>query len=71
MDTENHAVRRVDSVSGAVTTLAGGGPESKGFGGDGGDSLKGKMDRPHGITCDSGGTIYIGDTNNHRVRRVK
>ena len=70
MDTENHAVRRVDSVSGAVTTLAGGGPASKGFGGDGGDALQAKMDRPHGITADASGTIYIGDTNNHRVRRV-
>lgn len=70
MDTENHAVRRVDATTGAVTTLAGGGPASKGFGGDGGDALQGKMDRPHGIAADTGGTIYIGDSNNHRVRKV-
>jgi streptogramin lyase len=70
MDTENHAVRRVDATTGAVSTLAGGGPTSKGFGGDGGDALQAKMDRPHGIAADASGTIYIGDTNNHRVRKV-
>lgn len=69
MDTENHAVRKIDAT-GLVTTVAGGGPPSKGFGGDGGPALQGKMDRTHGITIDAAGVIYIGDSNNHRVRRV-
>jgi hypothetical protein len=28
------------------------------------------MDRPHGCIIDRDGTIYIADSNNHRVRVV-
>lgn len=69
-DTENQVIRRVDPLTGSVETVAGGGPETRGFGGDGGDALGGKMDRPHGITVDAHGRVYVGDTNNHRIRRV-
>lgn len=72
MDTENHSVRRVAPDTGAVSTLAGAGPTSSGFGGDGGSALEARFDRPHGIAVSPGGeVIYIGDTNNHRVRRIK
>jgi len=70
VDTENHAIRRIDGGLRTVSTVAGGGPAARGFGGDGGPALQAKMDRPHGIAVDSEGTIYIGDSNNHRVRRV-
>ena len=70
MDTENHAVRRIDIATGSVSTIAGGGPDKKGFAGDGGDALQAKMDRPHGITAGIDGSIYVGDTNNHRIRKV-
>lgn len=70
MDTENQAVRKIDVKSGTVSTIAGGGPKTKGFGGDGGPALAGKMDRPHGIAVDPAGNVYVGDTNNHRVRKV-
>jgi sugar lactone lactonase YvrE len=66
-DTENHAIRRVDLASGAVTTVAGG---SEGFGGDGGPALRAKLARPHGIAVGPGGVLYVGDSENHRVRRV-
>jgi streptogramin lyase len=71
MDTENHAVRKVDPKSGLVSTVAGSGPQAKGGSGDGGPATKALMDRPHGICVGPSGAIYIGDTNNHRVRRVK
>lgn len=70
MDTENQAVRKIDAKAGTVSTIAGGGPKTKGFGGDGGPALSGRMDRPHGIAVDPAGNVYIGDTNNHRVRKV-
>lgn len=71
MDTENHAVRKIDVKSGIITTVAGMGPQHEGGQGDGGPATKASMNRPHGICVGPDGAIYIGDTLNHRVRRVK
>lgn len=70
VDTENQAIRRLDLARNIVSTVGGGGPTKKGFGGDGGDPLKALLDRPHGICLGPDGAIYIGDTLNHRVRQV-
>lgn len=71
VDTENHAVREVDPKSGTISTVAGQGPRHRGGGGDHGPANQAEMDRPHGICVAKNGTIYIGDTLNHRVRSVK
>jgi hypothetical protein len=68
VDTENHSIRRIDATTGQVTTVAGG---RRGGGGDGGDARQAGLDRPHGCILDGEGVLYIADTNNHRVRRVK
>jgi streptogramin lyase len=68
VDTENHSIRKIDRKTLQVTTVAGG---HQGTEGDGGDALKAGMDRPHGIVVDKDGTLYIADSNNHRVRRVR
>lgn len=68
VDTENHAIRRIDAQSKVVTTVAGG---RKGPGGDGGPAEKAGLDRPHGCVIDGKGDIYIADSNNERVRRVR
>ena len=70
VDTENHAIRRIDTVAGKISTIAGGGPQQQGSSGDGGPATMATMDRPHGIGLGPDGTVYIGDTNNHRVRRI-
>jgi sugar lactone lactonase YvrE len=67
VDTENHAIRRIDGATGVVTTVAGG---HKGAEGDGGEATKAGLDRPHGCVVGTEGTLYIADSNNHRVRRV-
>src|SRR5205823_1635068 len=67
VDTENHSIRKLDVKAGKVMTVAGG---RKGREGDGGDALAAGLDRPHGCVVDRDGTIYIADSNNHRVRRV-
>jgi sugar lactone lactonase YvrE len=67
VDTENHAIRRIDATTGRVTTIAGG---HKGGEGDGGDATAAGLDRPHGCTLDAQGHLYIADSNNHRVRVV-
>lgn len=70
VDTENQAIRKIDTKTGIISTIAGDGPKARGYGGDGGPATKAKLDRPHGVCVDRDGIIYIGDTNNHRVRRV-
>ena len=67
VDTENHAIRRIDASTGIVTTIAGG---HLGGEGDGGRATDAGMDRPHGCCLDQDGNLYIADSNNHRVRVV-
>ncbi|MEQ8789543.1 MAG: hypothetical protein RIC55_24830 [Pirellulaceae bacterium] len=71
VDTENQAIRRINLKQNTIDTVAGGGPKTRGYGGDGGPATEAKMDRPHGICVGPDGALYIGDTNNHRVRRVR
>ena len=68
VDTENQAIRRIDLQSGTITTVAGNG--QRGGDGDGGLATRAQLARPHGIGIGPRGVVYIGDTLNHRVRRV-
>ena len=69
-DTENQAIRRIDRRSGRISTVAGQGPDARGYSGDGAAATAAELNRPHGICVGPDGAIYIGDTENHRVRRV-
>jgi uncharacterized protein (TIGR03437 family) len=66
-DTYNQRIRKV-STNGVITTVAGNG--TAGFGGDGGSATGAQLNYPVGIAVDSSGNLYIGDTNNNRVRKV-
>jgi streptogramin lyase len=68
VDTENHAVRRIDVKNGRIATLAGNG--QAGGDGDGGPAGGARLNRPHGVAVAPDSAIAIGDTNNHRVRKV-
>lgn len=67
VDTENHAIRRIDAASGAITTFVGG---RAGPGGDGGAADQAGLFRPHGCLMAPDGALLIADTENHRIRRV-
>ena len=66
-DSLNQRIRKVDP-SGIISTIAGTG--ERGFGGDGGPAAAARLYNPHGVTIDSGGSLYISDWGNHRIRRV-
>lgn len=68
VDMPNHVVRRVDAETGHIETVAGCG--AAGYGGDGGDAKRAKLNQPHSIEIDAAGAIYVADIGNHRIRRV-
>jgi sugar lactone lactonase YvrE len=68
VDTENHAIRRIDARSWVVTTIAGNG--TAGPGGDGGPAEQAGLARPHGLCIGPDGAAYIGDSENHRIRKI-
>jgi sugar lactone lactonase YvrE len=68
VDTENHAIRFIDAATRRIRTVAGTG--RPGGDGDGGPPASARLDRPHGIAVAPDGSFWIGDTHNHRVRRV-
>jgi sugar lactone lactonase YvrE len=59
-DTENHAIRRVDS-NGIIATVAGDGQRGDGA----------RLARPHGVFVDSGGAVYVADSENNRILLLK
>ena len=67
-ETFAHRIRRV-TPSGVVTVVAGTG--TQGFGGDGGLATQALLSQPHGMAVASDGTLYIADTANNRIRRVR
>lgn len=67
-DTESHSVRMVEAATGKLLLMAGTG--EKGDGPDG-DPLKCRMARLHGIYVDADGSVFIGDSEAHRVRVMR
>jgi sugar lactone lactonase YvrE len=68
-DTNNNRVRRIDLASGTIEAVAGTGVQ--GYSGDGGPALAATFDRPFGVAFDPYGNLYISDTFNNRIRKVK
>jgi sugar lactone lactonase YvrE len=68
-DTNNNRVRMIDLTAGTIHTVAGTG--EKGYSGEGGAAVDAELNRPFGIAFDENGDLYISDTFNSRVRKVK
>ncbi len=68
-DSWNHCVRKVDAMSGIISTIAGTG--QKEFSGDGGPATAATFDFVMCITLNPSGTVlHIADLNNRRIRAV-
>ena len=66
-DTESHSIRVIDPATGLISVVAGTG--SKGNASSP-NPLQTQLARPHGVFIDKDGSLYIGDSENHVVRRV-
>jgi trimeric autotransporter adhesin len=67
---DGNRIRKV-SPAGVITTIAG--KENERFvvyGGDGGQATAAQLNGPKGIAVDSGGSLYIADYMNNRIRKV-
>ncbi len=67
-DGGNHRVRRIDKVTGIITTFAGTG--TAGSDGDWGSATTAKIDGPSGLALDADGNLYISDYSSCNVRKV-
>ncbi|MEU1465501.1 NHL repeat-containing protein [Streptomyces sp. NPDC005727] len=66
-DGHNHRVRKV-TPNGIITTVAGNGVA--GYIADGGPAVGQQLYYPYGVAVAPTGDLYIGDSANHRVRKV-
>ncbi len=67
-DTANQVIRKYSPKDGTIARIAGSG--KKGASGSGGPALETPMNEPHGVFVHPNGTLYIVDSNNHRVFRL-
>ena len=67
-DLVNQRIRRVDVVTGIMTTIAGTG--SSNYNGDGIPAVTAQLNYPDGVAVAPNGDVYIADFTNQRVRRI-
>ena len=67
-DTESHTIRVINRSSGLISTVVGDGTQHDG---PNGSPLKCGLARPHGVCLDAEGRLYIGDSDNHRIRVLR
>jgi sugar lactone lactonase YvrE len=67
-DSGNAKIRRVDAVTGVITTIAGTG--ESGLGGDGGPATEAQLDEPRTLAVAPDGSIYFTEPKANKVRRI-
>ncbi len=66
-DTESHTIRVIRQTTGVIETVVG---DGKRHDGPEGDPQSCGLARPHGVCVDAAGNIFIGDSENYRVRKL-
>ncbi|MGD0788036.1 MAG: Ig-like domain repeat protein [Terracidiphilus sp.] len=74
-DTSNHLIRRVDTASGILTTVAGNGTMNPvtgdgSYSGDNGPAIQAGLNFPYAVAFDGAGDMYIPDSKNNAIRMV-
>jgi DNA-binding beta-propeller fold protein YncE len=69
VERDAHVIRRVDAVTGQVSTIAGTG--EPGFSGDEGPAHRAQLRQPHSIAFDADGNLLICDIGNQRLRMIE
>ncbi len=67
-DSSNHRVRRVDRLTGTITTIAGSGEIF--LSGDGGNALAAGLEGISAVVVDARGNMFLADPATNRIRRV-
>lgn len=65
---QDNVIRKVDALTGVITTVAGTG--APGSSGDGGQATSAQLSSPQDVIVASNGDLYIADTGNNKVRKV-
>ena len=67
-DVANYRIRKIDAVTGTITTVVGNGTAA--YSGDGGLATNASIDHVWGLIVDDAGNFYFADANNFRIRTV-
>jgi len=68
-DAGNNRIRKIDILTGMISTVAGNGTGA--FLGDGGLATAAELYYPYGVALDDSDNIYIADQSNNRIREVR
>ena len=72
-DSGNHRVRKIDTLTGVISTVAGGGQwtlSSRANLGDGGPASEALLSSPSGVALDATDSVYVADSGHNRVRKI-
>ena len=67
-DSNSRMIRKVSAADGTISAFAGTGVH--GYSGDGGAATSARLKYPDAVSVDASGNVYIGDTEDYRVRKV-
>jgi trimeric autotransporter adhesin len=69
-DEYNNSIRKIDQMTGIISTVAGKGPDHAGYSGDNSAATSAMLNLPRGVAVDNDGNIFIADSQNNVIRKV-